>query len=344
MDSITQILLGTTIAEAGFREKLGGRAVIAGAVLGTLSDLDILTRFAGPWTFLKYHRGPTHSLIVLALVSPLIGWMLWRLARKRGSPGHWILLSCCVLLTDPLLDWCTSYGTQLFWPITTRRFSIDAIAIIDLVYTLPLLLVLVFACAPRIRRFSRTLAICVLVLTTGYVAFGYVQMQRARALASDQLEREGFEPVEVRATPMIVAYNLLWHIAARDPDGDLRVGTVSTWAPRDIRFHRLDRSGGPLVKKALESERGRLFAWFADGLMSARIEREGAQTSVLLSAHGYGTVTDPTKSVFTARALFDADNRLIEVQLSHGRSDIDFRKELSAGWKLLRGEPTDAEE
>ena len=68
MDSITQILLGTTIAEAGFREKLGGRAVIAGAVLGALPDLDIVTRCAGPWAFVKYHRGPTHSLIVLALV------------------------------------------------------------------------------------------------------------------------------------------------------------------------------------------------------------------------------------------------------------------------------------
>ena len=142
---------------------------------------------------------------------------------------------------------------------------------------------------------------------------------------------------------MIMAYNLLWHIAARDRDGNLRVGTVSTWAPRHIRLHRLDRSRAPLVKKALESEHGRVFAWFADDLVSARIEREDAQTSVLLSDHRYGTVTDPTRSVFTARGLFDADNRLIELQLSHGNRDIDFRKEFSVGWKLLKGEPTDTD-
>ena len=344
MDSITQILLGTSIAEAGFRQKLGGRAVIAGAVLGLLPDLDIVTRLGRPWAFLKYHRGPTHSLVVLALVSPLIGWMLWRLSRKRGSPGRWILLSGCVLLTHPLLDCCTSYGTQLLWPLTTRRFSVDAIAIVDPVYTLPLLLATAFACVPRIRRFSRTFAICVLVATTGYIGFGRVQMQRARALAAKQFESEGFQTVRVRAMPMIMADNLLWHVAARDRDGGLRVGTISTWAPRHIRFHRLDPPDGALARKALESEQGRLFVWFADGLVSTRVEREGPQSAVILSDHRYGTVTEPAKSIFTARALFDADNRLIEVRLSHRNRDIDFRKELSVGWKLLKGEPTDAEE
>jgi membrane-bound metal-dependent hydrolase YbcI (DUF457 family) len=203
MDIVTHALLGSAIAEAGFREKLGARALVAGAVLAVLPDADVVVRLQGPWEVLKYHRGPTHSLIVIALVSPLIGWLLWLWTRKharparggpapetqghRISPWNWILLAFAAFVQNPLLDLCTSYGTQLLWPLTTRRFAIDAVAIIDPLYTLPLLAAFLIACIPGIRRLTRTFAACVLVLTTGYLAFGFLQMERARSLASAQL-------------------------------------------------------------------------------------------------------------------------------------------------------------
>ncbi|HUW57628.1 MAG TPA: metal-dependent hydrolase [Planctomycetota bacterium] len=344
MDSVTQILLGTAIAEAGFRKDLGWRAVLAGAAFGVLPDLDIVSRLAGPWAMLRHHRGETHSLIVLALAAPLLGWLAWRWTGRRAPRRRWMHLAFWVLLTHPLLDLCTSYGTQLLWPVTGRRFSIDAIAIIDPVYTVPLFAALVLACVPRIRRFSRGFAIVALALTTAYLAFGRVEMHRARSLASEQLTREGFEAVEVRATPMLLSTDLLWHVVGRDREGNLRVGTVSTWAPREIRFQRIDRPGSPLVGSALESERGRLFAWFADGLVGARVEREGPHTVVVLSDHRYGMVTDPAVSVFTARARFDAGDRLVDVELTHGDRDMDFGREIRTGWKLLKGEPIDREE
>jgi len=350
MDSITHALLGTTIAEAAFREKLGGRALVVGAVLGVLPDLDIFTRLAGPWEGLKYHRGPTHSLIVLALVSPVIGWLFWLWTRKQGRHTHreqaslwsWICLTFLALFQNPLLDLLTSYGTQLFWPVTTRRFAIDAVGIIDPLYTLPLLVAVVVACVPGIRRISRTFAACVLVLTTGYLGFGFLEMERARSLASAQVQREHFPARLVRATPMLLTNNLVWRVIASDEHGNLRVGFVSTWKPREIRFHALDRPTNPLVQEALQSENGRIFQWFADGLVSAHVQREGTGIAVILEDQRYGTVTDPTTSFFAAAALFDASGRLSGVHLIHSSRAIHFREELSAAWKLLRGEETES--
>jgi inner membrane protein len=354
MDIVTHALLGSAIAEAGFREKLGARALVAGAVLAVLPDFDVVVRLQGPWEVLKYHRGPTHSLIVIALVSPLIGWLLWLWTRKharparggpapetqghRISPWNWILLAFAAFVQNPLLDLCTSYGTQLLWPLTTRRFAIDAVAIIDPLYTLPLLAAFLIACIPGIRRLTRTFAACVLVLTTGYLAFGFLQMERARSLASAQLAREGFPAVVVRATPTPLTNNLLWRITASDDRRNLRVGLVSTWEPREIRFIALDWLESPLVEKALRSENGRVFNWFADGLVSAHVEPQPGGTAVILEDQRSGNVTDLTRSFFVAEALFNSSGQLTGVNLH--RRGLDLRRELAAAWKLLRGEET----
>jgi len=356
MDTVTHALLGTAIAEAAFREKLGAKALLFGAGLAMLPDADVVVGLAGPWEILKYHRGPTHSLIVVALLSPLIGWLLWLWLGKharpprvdpglhgqplRVSPWSWILLTFAALVQNPLLDLCTSYGTQLFWPLTKGRFAIDAVAIIDPLYTLPLLAAFLIACVPGIRRLSRTFSACMLVLTTGYLAFGFLQMERARSLALAQLAREHFPAVVVRATPTPLTNNLLWRITARDESRNLRVGLVSTWEPRPIRFIHLDWPEGPLVAKTLRSANGGIFDWFADGLVSVHVEHQGLGTAVILEDQRYGNVLDPTRSYFAADALFDPSGRLTEVSLLGGRRSLDLRRELAAAWKLVRGEET----
>ena len=55
MDSLTQMALGGVIAEAGFREKLGGKAVILGCLGGALPDLDILTGIVLKDSWIQMH-------------------------------------------------------------------------------------------------------------------------------------------------------------------------------------------------------------------------------------------------------------------------------------------------
>ncbi len=177
MDSITQMALGGVIAEAGFRDKLGGKAVVLGCLGGMLPDLDIVTGviLADPWVHLTVHRGITHSLFLVPFSSAVLAWIFWRWGKRAASFWWWYLLAFLVLFTHPLLDCCTSYGTQIFAPFSDERIAWNCVSIVDIFYTVPLLLTLV--CCPLVKkwwpqRHTWWIGVVVLLLTTLYLVYG----------------------------------------------------------------------------------------------------------------------------------------------------------------------------
>ena len=72
MDSLTQIVLGAAVGEIALGRKIGNRALIWGAIGGTIPDLDVLANpFMDDIESLAFHRGITHS-ILFSVVAPLI--------------------------------------------------------------------------------------------------------------------------------------------------------------------------------------------------------------------------------------------------------------------------------
>ena len=190
MDSLSQAVLGASVAgvcaPAGHRR----RALAAGAMLGTLPDLDVLIDYGDAVRNFTYHRGFSHSLLVLAPFS--VG--LWLLLRRwwspvRAAPLHWLAAISLALLTHPLLDAHTAYGTQLFWPLTTPPKMWATLFIIDPAYTLPLLVGTVVAAA-RPRGAWRLRA-----LRAGLC--GQAQRRRGRIHRHDRLTRTDLNEIKV---------------------------------------------------------------------------------------------------------------------------------------------------
>ena len=130
MDSLTQVVLGAVVAEAAIGRSVGRRAALCGAALGTLPDLDVFVSFGGVVEDFVYHRGASHSLLVLTLLSPVLAWLIHRFhGAPRASYRQWLLAVWFVLITHPLLDALTIYGTQLWWPVTGINVLIFAQAI-----------------------------------------------------------------------------------------------------------------------------------------------------------------------------------------------------------------------
>ena len=169
MDSLTQIVLGAAVGEASLGKKIGRKAALYGAVLGTLPDLDVLWVKNAVESFTE-HRGFSHSLITLLMISPLFAWLLKRwhpfeqkikstainntnIQTERVSISflYFTISVYLIFSTHALLDWQTVYGTQLLWPLTTYPFGLASVFSIDPLYTLPLLILLLVTIVTRHR-------------------------------------------------------------------------------------------------------------------------------------------------------------------------------------------------
>ncbi len=146
MDSLTQIVLGAAVGEAVLGKKIGNKAILWGAIAGTIPDLDVLSKlFLDSVTSNELHRGFSHSIVFCLIFAPILGWLVFKLYKgKKATWKGWTKLMFWCLFTHPLLDMHTSWGTQFLWPLT-YKFSYNNIFVVDPLYTLPFLILLICA-------------------------------------------------------------------------------------------------------------------------------------------------------------------------------------------------------
>ncbi|NMH85933.1 metal-dependent hydrolase [Flavivirga algicola] len=151
MDSLTQIVLGAACGEAVLGRKIGNKALLFGAIGGTIPDLDVyigILLFNNEIDVMLFHRGFMHSILFSVLAAFLFGWFTYKLynSGKRlhtTTKNNWIWLFFWSLFTHPILDCFTPYGTQLFTPFSNYRVAFNNIAVVDPVYTLPFLICMI---------------------------------------------------------------------------------------------------------------------------------------------------------------------------------------------------------
>ncbi len=356
---MTQIALGATIGEAAFRKNLGGKAPVVGGLCGLLPDLDLFVA-GDDFARMVTHRGSSHSLLVLPLVALLVGWLAWRWAKKQGRYRDWVHLCFWGLITHPLLDVFTTYGTQLLAPFDRTRFAIDGASIIDPLYSLPLLLTCALAARSNRAR-ARKVARVALVISTLYLCLGtwnsWLVEQRARAYFYSQAS-------VIRATPTF--FNcIVFRVVVTDVNGDVHTGVTNAWIDRGIRFRHHLQSHHPDVNAILNSEQGKILSWFSGPSLQAEAvgvdeaaERR-SKSRVDLNLYGWRKVQDgggvanpPIRfwdrkyglfrsdiSPFAYEGQVHADGSVSLKRLEGMRDTVDVGSELSALWQLLtRGE------
>lgn len=209
MDSLTQIVLGAAVGELVLGKKVGNKAMLYGAIAGTIPDLDVLaTHFTDTVTALEMHRGFTHSIVFSVLFAPVFGWLVSRYEKFKEVKG-WSWLFFWAFFTHPLLDAFTTWGTQLFWPFETR-LAFKTIFVIDPLYTIPFLVCVILAMrqkrtAPK-RTFYNKLG---LILSSAYLLLtcflkwaSYMQFERA-------LESQNIEYLQLDTRPAALN-TILW--------------------------------------------------------------------------------------------------------------------------------------
>lgn len=239
----------------------GRRALLYGAALGTLPDLDVFVRYADPVSTMTYHRGFSHSVFVLTALAALLTWLVrWRWPQAAYSGRRFFWAVWLVLVTHVLLDAFTVYGTQIFWPLTPTPESWAAVFIIDPVYTVPLLVAVLFAALAGLAGRGVRVLTWVLVFSTAYLGFGLGNRVLAEHRVSQALRDQGVAVTALRAVPMPIN-TLVWRVIAKTPDGQ-QIEAVSSLFDRSApEWVYLPRQSGSnhVLKGVMLYERLRWF-------------------------------------------------------------------------------------
>ena len=211
MDSLTQIVLGASVAEFTLGKKIGNKAIIWGAIAGTIPDLDVIGRlFLGTVDELHFHRGFTHSLIFSILFAPVLGWLISKIHKNENvTVKEWTIMAFLALITHPILDCFTTWGTQLFWPFD-YRVAWHSIFVIDPFYTIPFLVLLIISMFYNRKSKTRfILNTTGLILSTTTLGITLMNQQLMNTAFKEQLTKQNitYQAIEVRPAPL---QNILW--------------------------------------------------------------------------------------------------------------------------------------
>lgn len=286
MDSITQAVLGASIQGALLGRWQGRRALLYGAMLGTLPDLDVIIDYGDAVADMTYHRGFSHSLLVLSILAVLFTALArWLRPNPAYSTRRLFLAVWLALITHPLLDAFTSYGTQLFWPLQTPPVAWSSVFIIDPLYTVPLLVAVIVGLVRGLRDKPQWLAITALSLSSIYLVSTLAGKWMAEQRVQDVLAERGIQADTLFSTP--TPFNsLLWRVTVVDGT-DYHEALVSWFDDRPPRLERIPR-GAQLAELLENSPQHQRLQWFTHGVLRYdRIGNELIVTDLRLGMTGY---------------------------------------------------------
>lgn len=232
MDSFTQIVLGVSVAHVALNKSVSTKKIfLLGAIVATLPDLDIYIAkiFNDPLTEIEIHRGFSHSILFFLLVSVLITYLI-KDAFKETTKKQLLVATFLILLTHSLLDVLTTWGTQLFWPIKDK-IALKSIFVVDLFYTIPLLMGVVLGLKNKRKLFTYA----GLILSSMYLVWGLVVQQIVKSRVEDQFYAQ-YPSKNIKTTVKPTFSNsFLWNVIVHDVDG-FYISDYSVFDSKEMSF------------------------------------------------------------------------------------------------------------
>lgn len=221
MDSITHVVVGAALGEAFAGRQLGKRAMLFGALAHSLPDIDTVSSlWMDPAQSLLAHRGFTHSLLFVAIITPIFAWLshYWHRGHEMTLTRWMIFLGTCLML-HPLLDSLNSYGTGLFVPFNNARISLNTLFVADPFFTIwTFLAALALLVLKRFHKARRKLAVIALSLSLVYIGYAFANKMMVNATVKRTLSEDHIQPTSWFTTPApLNAW--LWYVVVQVPDG-----------------------------------------------------------------------------------------------------------------------------
>ena len=284
MDPVTQGAFGAIFAQTISEKKKILFGSIVGCCAGLAPDLDIFIRSASdPLLKLEYHRQFTHSLVFIPIGALIVTFFSRILFKKYLSWGETYFFSLLGFATHGLLDACTSYGTQLLWPLSNERISWNYISVVDPFLTIPVILAIIFAIIMKNKYLTLFGILYILI----YLTFGAIQENRAEFVGKFIANLRGHNGKNLTVKPSL-GNLFLWKTIYED-SGFYYVDAVRLFANSEscqgTKIKKLDllNDFSELDKKSQQYKDIKRFNWFSQGYLGKGID-ENIITDVRYSA------------------------------------------------------------
>lgn len=271
MDPLSQGVFGTTFSQQVSSRKYLVYASFLGFLSGMAPDLDIFIRSSeDTLLFLDFHRQFTHSLIFIpfgALFCAAFFYLLF-LRKKPISFAKTYLFCFFGYASHGLLDSCTSYGTQLFWPFSNYRVAWNNVSIIDPLFTMPTFVLLAFALLRKKKLFS----VLAILYAVSYLSLGFIQENRAKEVALRLAASRGHQVERIEMKPSFS--NLILWKSIYEAEGRFYVDAIRVTTQEKIyegeSLPKLDIARDlPWVDKdSVHANDIKRFTWFSQGFVA----------------------------------------------------------------------------
>ncbi len=338
MDSLTQFVLGAAVGEAVLGKKAGNKAILWGGIAGTIPDLDVFFTMGSALKEITLHRGFSHSLLFAFIAAPLLGWLVNKIYKDKIGFKSWTLLFFWSIVTHPILDTFTTYGTQLFLPFSDYRAGLNNIFIVDLVYTVPLM-ISVIVCLffnrenPKRRKWNNS----GLIFSSAYLLLSLVNKGYASHVFSNSLKEKGIktEHCMTGVTPLNI---LLWYNVA-EVDSGYYVGYYSLLDnDKNIHYNFFKRNEHLLagIENTYEVER---LKWFSNNYYAV----DTVEDEIHFFTLKFGTVGNDRDTSLTKALPFyfiikkNPDGSLL-LENNRGEQDMEIKKALRQLFSRVLGD------
>jgi inner membrane protein len=343
MDTVTQTVLGAAVGEAVLGRALGNRAWLWGGLLANFPDHDgIPGHFMSEVDRVDLHRSYSHSIPFLAVSSALFA-ALFRYKVYRQyliSFRKWTYYFFLLFLTHTLLDCFTSWGTQLLWPFSGYRFTTQSIFVVDPLYTIPLLICIVWiAFLHRSSKLRRRINYAGLCISTLYLLFTLVNKQSVNQVFEQNLQQQkiSVERYHTHPTPF---NNILWSFTGETKNG-FYIGFYSWFDDAsEVEFQFFDKKehliepyrGDPQLEKLID---------ITNDFYIIRPTDSSFLFHSLRFGHPLGWLPENAQFVFTYELVPRGDERLNITKIKERVPTTDFNRALRLLWQRIKGKTTD---
>lgn len=274
MDPVSQATVGALWSQTSSSPAKLAKAATLGTLAGMAPDLDVLIQSSSdPLLALEFHRQFSHSLLFIPFGGLLCAILFYAVLGRWWRLNFREVWLWCTLgyATHGLLDACTSYGTQLLWPLTTHRFAFDNISIIDPLFTVPLVLLVIVAALRKTKTYVYWgVAWCI-----AYLGLGLVQHERALQLGEQLAEQRGHSVIQMHAKPSfanLIVWKIIYetddayHVAAVKPA--LAHKAAHTWSGEQVPKLNIARDFPWLDPNSQQAQDIERFRWFSAGFLA----------------------------------------------------------------------------